>query len=249
MKQENTTQTVTAAALIIGDEILSGRTRDKNANHLALLLNQVGIDLEEVRFVPDKTASIVEAVNALRAQYTYVFTSGGIGPTHDDITADAMATAFGVSISHDPRALALLEERYTKDELNEARLRMARIPKGAELIPNAVSKAPGFILENVYVMAGVPDVFQAMLDAVLPTLKVGKKMLMFSVSTALREGDLAAALAELAEKMPDVSFGSYPVFDGKSFSTTLVARSKDEARLEEAASALQNLVQSIHPSR
>src|SRR5260221_13715985 len=168
---------VTAAVLVIGDEILSGRTKDKNIGTIADFCTGIGIDLREVRVVADVEAEIVAAVNALRARYTHVFSTGGIGPTHDDITADAMAKAFGVSIDVDERAVAMLLERIPKADLNEARLRMARIPKGATLIANSVSKAPGFSIGNVHVMAGVPAIMQAMLAALAPGLETGRKML------------------------------------------------------------------------
>lgn len=168
---------VTAALLVIGDEILSGRTKDKNIGYIAEYLTNSGIDLREVRVVPDVEAEIVDAINALRARYTYLFTTGGIGPTHDDITADCVAKAFGVSIDVDPRAVNVMLERYKPEELNEARLRMARIPAGAELIENPVSKAPGFMIDNVIVMAGVPNIMQAMLDHVAPRLKTGTRVL------------------------------------------------------------------------
>jgi molybdenum cofactor synthesis domain-containing protein len=161
---------VTAAVLVIGDEILSGRTRDANSGHIAHYLTQIGVDLREIRVVGDEEAEIVAAVNALRTRYTYVFTTGGIGPTHDDITADAVAKAFGVEISEDARAIKLLLERIKPEDLNAARRRMARIPHGAELVENPISKAPGFWIGNVIVMAGVPSIMQAMLDSVAPKL-------------------------------------------------------------------------------
>src|SRR5512133_3734295 len=168
---------VTAAILVIGDEILSGRTKDKNIGYIADYLGEIGIDLREVRIVPDVEDDIVEAVNALRHRYTYVFTTGGIGPTHDDITADAVAKAFGVPIVEDPRAIAILHEwvKTTGAEMNEARLRMTRIPKGADLILNKVSGAPGFWIGNAIVMAGVPSIMQAMLDEVVTKLKSGSE--------------------------------------------------------------------------
>ena len=171
------TDTVTAAILVIGDEILSGRTKDKNIGTIADYLTAIGIALREVRIVPDEAEAIVAAVNALRARYTYLFTTGGIGPTHDDITADCVAAAFGVGIDVDPRARAMLLERHKPEDLNAARLRMARIPEGADLIPNPISKAPGFHIGNVFVMAGVPAIMQAMLDAVGPSLATGARML------------------------------------------------------------------------
>src|SRR5947208_15279885 len=171
------TQSVTAAVIVIGDEILSGRTKDKNTGYIADYLVNIGIDLREVRVVPDVEEEIVAAVNALRVRYDHVLTTGGIGPTHDDITADAIAKAFGVPIDLDPRAVAILAERYGKADLNEARMRMARVPAGAELIANPISKAPGFSIGNVHVMAGVPAIMQAMLDALAPRLPTGEKML------------------------------------------------------------------------
>src|SRR6201981_3436323 len=173
----NETAIVTAGLLIIGDEILSGRTKDKNIGYIAEYLGRIGIDLKEVRVVGDAEAAIVEALNALRTRYSYVFTTGGIGPTHDDITADCVAKAFGVGIDVDPRVVALLKERFSDVELNAARLRMARIPDGAELIPNKVSRAPGFRIGNVMVMAGVPTIMQAMLDEAVKTLKTGARVL------------------------------------------------------------------------
>src|SRR5690606_11897120 len=168
---------ITAAILVIGDEILSGRTKDKNIGYIAEYLTNIGIDLREVRVVPDIEEEIIAALDAVRARYTHVFTTGGIGPTHDDITADCVAKAFGVSIDVDERAVAMLLERIPRADLNEARLRMARIPAGATLIENSVSKAPGFSIGNVHVMAGVPTIMQAMLDALAPRLETGRKML------------------------------------------------------------------------
>jgi molybdenum cofactor synthesis domain-containing protein len=181
---------VTAGLLVIGDEILSGRTKDKNIGYIAEYLTNIGIDLREVRVVPDIEAEIVEALNALRNRYTYVFTTGGIGPTHDDITADCVAKAFGVAIDYDPRAVAILKERFQGAELNEARMRMTRIPAGAELIRNKVSAAPGFRIGNVFVMAGVPSIMQAMLDAIAPMLETGVKMLSETIRADTREGDI-----------------------------------------------------------
>ena len=190
--------------LVIGDEILSGRTKDKNIGYIAEYLTAVGIDLMEVRVVGDEEAAIVDALNALRHRYTYVFTTGGIGPTHDDITADCVAKAFGVSIDVDPRALAILQERLaaTGAEMNEARLRMTRIPKGADLVLNKVSGAPGIWIGNVIVMAGVPSIMQAMLDEVAPKLKTGIRMLSETVRANAREGDIGTQLGEIAKANP-----------------------------------------------
>jgi molybdenum cofactor synthesis domain-containing protein len=237
---------VTAGLLVIGDEILSGRTKDRNIGYIAEYLTAIGIDLREVRVVPDVEQEIVAAVNALRGRYTHVFTTGGIGPTHDDITADAIAKAFGVPIDVDERAVAMLLERIPKADLNEARLRMARIPRGAELIPNSVSKAPGFSIGNVHVMAGVPAIMQAMLDAVAPKLATGRKMLSRSIPAGLKEGDIGGPLGELQKRFPDVSMGSYPSFqEGIGFTTTLVVRSRDEARLAEAETEVLAMLEGV----
>ena len=234
---------VTAAILVIGDEILSGRTKDKNIGYIAEYLTNIGIELREVRVVPDITDEIVAALNALRARYTYVFTTGGIGPTHDDITADAVAAAFGVSIDHDPRAVAMLAERFSPADLNEARMRMARIPAGADLIANSVSKAPGFNIGNVYVMAGVPAIMQAMLDVVGPTLKTGRKVLSDTVRAGLREGDIGGPLALIAEAHPGVSIGSYPFWSETGPDTNIVVRSRDAEKLEAAMADVKVMVE------
>ena len=233
---------VTAAILVIGDEILSGRTKDKNIGYIAEYLTHIGGDLREVGVVPDVTEEIVAAVNALRGRYTYVFTPGGIGPTHDDITADAIAAAFGVAIDHDPRAVAMLSERFSPEELNEARMRMARIPAGAELVANAISKAPGFNIGNVYVMAGVPAIMQAMLDVIGPTLQTGAKMLSDTVQAGLREGDIGGPLAEIARAHPEVSIGSYPFWSETGPDTNIVVRSRDAEKLLAAMVAVKAMV-------
>jgi molybdenum cofactor synthesis domain-containing protein len=234
----------TAAMLVIGDEILSGRTRDANTHHLAQQLGARGIRLREVRIVPDEHDRIVAAVNDLRAAYDHVFTSGGIGPTHDDITADAVAAAFGVAIDIRDDARAILAAHYQRTglELNAARLRMARIPEGATLIDNPVSAAPGFTLGNVHVMAGVPAVFQAMLAGLLPTLAGGDPLLSQSLDVARGEGEIAAALAALAARYPDLSFGSYPWNRNGTYGTQLVVRGTDAARLDAAMVELARLV-------
>jgi len=233
---------VTAAILVIGDEILSGRTKDKNIGYIAEYLTNIGIDLREVRVVPDVSDEIVAALNAMRGRYSYVFTTGGIGPTHDDITADAVAAAFGVTIDHDPRAVAMLSERFSPAELNEARMRMARIPAGADLVANAISKAPGFHIGNVYVMAGVPAIMQAMLDVIGPTLKTGAKMLSDTVQTGLREGDIGGPLAEIASAHPSVSIGSYPFWSETGPDTNIVVRSRDAEKLHAAMVAVKAMV-------
>ncbi|MGE4371643.1 MAG: competence/damage-inducible protein A [Xanthobacter sp.] len=234
---------VTAALVIIGDEVLSGRTKDKNIGHIAERLTEVGIDLREVRIVPDVEEDIVAAVNALRARFTYVFTTGGIGPTHDDITADAIARAFNVPIDVDPRARRMLLEYIPEDQLNEARLRMARIPQGAELVANSVSKAPGFRIGNVIVMAGVPRIMQAMLEVVLPGLEKGQPMLSHTVQANTGEGDIAAGLSTIAARYPQALIGSYPFRDEDGgFKTQLVARARDKTLLEKVTAELEQLV-------
>ena len=236
---------VTAAILVIGDEILSGRTKDKNIGYIAEYLTNIGIDLKEVRVVPDEEDEIVAALNAMRARYTYVFTTGGIGPTHDDITADCVAKAFGVSIDVDPRARKLMEERFAARgvEMNEARLRMARIPAGAELVENKQSGAPGFWIGNVIVMAGVPSIMQAMLDAATPKLKTGVKMLSETIKGDVREGDIGTELGEIAKQHPNVSIGSYPFFDEKiGPNTNLVIRSRDAGHLAAAKADVEAML-------
>ena len=238
---------VTAALLVIGDEILSGRTKDKNIGFIAEYLTALGIDLKEVRVVSDDEAAIIEAVNALRARNTYLFTTGGIGPTHDDITADCIAKAFGVGIDHDPRAVAILKERYINpDDLNEARLRMARIPFGADLIENKISKAPGFMLGNVIVMAGVPAIMQTMLEAVTPKLAQGRVIASVSIdSGGLPEGLYASGLGDVQKAHAGVIIGSYPHFDGQRFINQIVLRSLDDAALQSAKIAVEKLIESL----
>ena len=234
---------VTAALLVIGDEILSGRTKDKNIGHIAEYLTGIGIDLREVRVVPDVAEEIVAAVNALRARNTYLFTTGGIGPTHDDITADCIAQALGRTIDIDPRAVAMMRERYAEGELNEARLRMARIPEGADLIENPISKAPGFMVENVIVMAGVPSIMQAMLDAVAPRLRAGARMIVETIDAAgLAEGHYASGLAAIAQAHDGVSLGSYPSFTGSGFRNQIVVRGRDAQAVAGAAEAVRAML-------
>ncbi|HJU31525.1 MAG TPA: molybdopterin-binding protein [Hyphomicrobiaceae bacterium] len=232
---------VTAALLVIGDEILSGRTKDKNIGHIADHLTAIGIQMKEVRIVPDEEDEIVDAVNALRKRYSYVFTTGGIGPTHDDITADSIAKAFGVGIDVDERALAPMRAHFERRgvEMTAARMRMARIPFGAELVENSVSIAPGFMLGNVIVMAGIPTIMHVMLDAATKFLKTGKKMLSSALDLHRPEGEIADMFAALQKRYPDVSMGSYPFQrDGKP-GTQLVLRSTDAARLAEADNELR----------
>lgn len=243
----NSTRTATAAMLAIGDELLSGRTKDKNIGQLADMLFLAGIDLKEVRIVGDEEAAIVEALNALRGRYDYVFTSGGIGPTHDDITADAVARAFGVSCIHDPLAMDLLAAMYARRdmEFNEARQRMARMPEGARHIENPVSTAPGFHIGNVYVMAGVPQVFTAMLGTVVPHLEGGRPMLSRSVASPFGEGDIGTPLAAIQKKHPETSIGSYPRFESGRFSTEIVIRSAEENPADAAERDIMAMIAEI----
>ena len=203
---------ITAGMLVIGDEILSGRTKDRNIGHLADVMTSIGIDLKEVCIVADDQEAIMEALNRVRARYTYIFTTGGIGPTHDDITADAVAAAFGVPCEYDELALKLLAENYASRniEFTETRKRMARMPRGAEHIANPISAAPGFRIGNVHVMAGVPAIFQAMLDNVIPTLTTGAKLLSATVHCPLGEGVIGGAPAAGPKAPPPTSLGSYP---------------------------------------
>jgi molybdenum cofactor synthesis domain-containing protein len=233
---------VTAAILVIGDEILSGRTKDKNIGYIADHCTAIGIQVKEVRVVPDEEPEIVAAVNQMRPRYTYVFTTGGIGPTHDDITADCIAKAFGVGIDHHPQVKQLLIDNFNRRgvEVTEARLRMARIPDGAELVENKVSVAPGFRLGNVIVMAGIPSVMQVMLDAVTPRLRTGKKMLSVTIELFRPEGEIAELFGRTQAEFPDVPMGSYPFNrEARVFGTQLVLRSTDPERLAAAEARLR----------
>jgi molybdenum cofactor synthesis domain-containing protein len=236
-----------AAVLVIGDEVLSGRTQDTNTNHIARFLGVLGIDLREARVVPDDQSEIVTALNALRSKHDFVFTTGGIGPTHDDITADAVAAAFNVGIGYHPDAYALLEARYPPGEFNEMRQRMARIPETATLIANAVSGAPGFHIGNVYVMAGVPMVMRAMLEAIAPELPRGVPVTSVTLEAAIPEGRIAPGLAAVQKAHPDVAIGSYPFTrEGpQPYGAQLVVRGRDGAAVEAAAQALNVLLREL----
>ena len=234
-----------AALLLIGDEILSGRTQDLNLAHIARRLNDVGVKMREARVVPDIEAEIVAALNALRARYTYVFTTGGIGPTHDDITADSIAAAFGVACGYHPEAYAMLEANYPPGEFTEARKRMARTPVGATLIRNPMSKAPGFRMDNVFVMAGIPRVMHVMLEDALPLLEGGKPVLSRSLGVYMPEGRFGTALGEVQLLYPDVSIGSYPFMREGKYGASLVLRSEDAARLDLALEAVRVMLSSI----
>jgi len=235
----------TAAILVIGDEILSGRTQDTNTNAIARFLAALGIDLKEVRVVGDVEAEIVAGLNALRERYDFVFTTGGIGPTHDDITALSIAKAFDVPIEHHVEAVERLTRHYGADKLTEARLRMARIPKGASLIDNPVSAAPGFRIGNVFVMAGVPAIMRAMFDGVAPGLTGGARMLQRIVSCRMGESVLAEPLAAIQARHPEVEIGSYPYFRQGAFGVSLVARSTDPTALDAVAAEIEGMIRSL----
>lgn len=235
----------TAAILVIGDEILSGRTREGNAHHLAGVLAATGIDLREIRVVADDQDAIVRAIRAfdksLGGAFDYLFTSGGIGPTHDDITADAVAAAFGTGIEVNEEARVAMQARYERIglPLTENRLRMARIPVGATLIVNKVSAAPGFSIGNTHVMAGVPDVFRSMVEALIPTLAGGRPQISETVEVRRGESEVAEGLKEIAEWYPDLSLGSYPFSDPNGWATSLVVRGIDPARVTECMRVLK----------
>jgi len=235
------TSTVSASLLIIGDEILSGRTKDANLAYLAHWLNEVGIQLAEVRVVPDVEAEIAGAVNALRVKSDYLFTTGGIGPTHDDITVDSVATAFGVPVIKHPEAYQRMLDYYGEDKFTEARQRMTRVPEGAELIDNPVSIAPGIRIENVFIMAGVPKIMQAMLEGIRSHLRVGRKVWTQALTVHAPESKIADELGAIQEENPDTSIGSYPFYHTGSAGTQIVVRSNDQAALGKAMDAVQAL--------
>lgn len=237
----------TAAVLLIGNEVLSGRTKDKNLGFIADYLTVLGIDLMEARIVADIEQDIIDAVNALRRRYTYVFTTGGIGPTHDDITADAMAKAFGVGISHHPEASEILLKFFSEigREANEARMRMARVPHGASLIYNRVSHAPGFRFENVFVMAGVPKVMQAMMEEIGPQLARGAPVLSRTIRFDGGEGDIAQSLKDIQDRYPTISIGSYPFESEKGFNTNVVLRGRDRELLESATAEVRSAAEAV----
>ncbi len=240
----------TACLLVIGNEVLSGRTQDANIKFLATGLGELGIPLREVRVIPDVAQTIIDTVNEVRAKFDYVFTTGGIGPTHDDITADAIAAALGVEISEDPRVIRLLLERIKPGDLNEARRRMARIPHGAELVQNRISIAPGFWIANVIVMAGVPAVMQAMLDDVGPKLATGTPVIVETIAAGrLPEGVYAALLGEIAAANPELSIGSYPAYRDGGFHNEIVVRGKDKTKLAAAAAAIKSMLTELATAR
>jgi len=238
-------KTVTACVLIIGNEILSGRIQDANLAFLAQGLNEAGIRLREARIIADDPEAIVSTVNEARQKFDYVFTTGGIGPTHDDITAAAVAEAFGVALTLHPEAKRLLESHYPPGGLNEARLRMARMPDGASLLPNPISRAPGFRVGNVFVLAGVPQVMQATFNELKHRLKGGAKMLSRSVSCTLGEGTIAKGLGALQERYGDLEIGSYPYFRRSDFGVTLVVRGTERARIAAAVEELKEMLRAL----
>ncbi len=239
------TSIVTAAVLLIGNEILSGRTKDANLNYLATELTAIGIRLSEARVVADVPEAIVKAVNELRAACDYVFTTGGIGPTHDDITSECVALAFGRPLVEDPRAVRLLTNHYGEANLTEARLRMAHVPEGATLIDNPVSTAPGFQIGNVFVLAGVPAICRAMFDGLKGRLKTGDKVLSVTVSGYVGEGVIAKGLGALQDRYQQLEIGSYPFFRQGRFGASFVLRGTEEAALKNAAEELRLLIRAV----
>ncbi|MCP5368488.1 MAG: competence/damage-inducible protein A [Hyphomicrobiales bacterium] len=235
----------TACLLVIGNEVLSGRTRDANLPHLAQELNDAGVRLAEARVIPDDRDVIVATVNECRARFDFVFTTGGIGPTHDDITSECIAAAFGVALERNPEALARLNAHYKPGELNENRLRMANIPAGGELIDNPISKAPGFRLENVYVMAGVPMIMQAMFAGIKHRFAGGPRMLSRTVAGLVPEGRLAAGLGRVQDDHPEVEVGSYPFFRDGRLGVSVVMRGFDPAALEATAADVRTLIRDL----
>ena len=233
---------VTACLVVIGNEILSGRTRDANLAYLGARLNDIGVRLMEARVIPDLDEVIVATVNEARRRFTYVFTTGGIGPTHDDITAASIAKAFGVALVQNPEARAILEAHYPTGELNAPRLRMANTPEGATLIENPVSKAPGFQMDNVFVMAGIPEVMQAMFESVVHRLVGGKPLVSRSVTVYLPESKVALGLEALQDRYSDVEMGSYPFNRAGRFGTRLVLRATEAGSLDAAAGELDGLI-------
>ena len=240
---------VTACLLIIGNEILSGRTQDRNVAFIGQGLNDLGIRLMEVRVIPDVEAVIVETLNEVRRRYDYVFTTGGIGPTHDDITADCVAKAFGRPLIVNPEARAILAAHYEPGQLTEARLRMARTPEGADLIDNPVSKAPGFQVENVFVMAGIPTIMQAMFASLRHRLVGGTPLSSRSVTVEMGESFVAEGLAAVQARFPDVEIGSYPFNRDGAFGTRLVLRATDLGTLKAAADAVETVLADLGARR
>lgn len=235
--------TYTAALIIIGNEILTGRTQDTNTHWIAEKLTERGILLSEVRIIPDIREEIIHAVHGVHKKYDYVFTTGGIGPTHDDITAECVAEAFGVKLEQNEEAFRALEEHYGIEELTPPRIKMSHIPEGAKLIPNPVTAAPGFIIENVHVMAGVPRIMQAMMDHIMNTIEAGKPILSNTVACSLPESAVAEDLQELQKEYPYITIGSYPHYRGGTLGLSLVLRGTDMDALEEATKKLIRIIE------
>lgn len=242
---------VTAAMIAIGDELLSGRTKDKNISHLADMLTTAGIDLMEVRIIGDDETAIIAAINDLRPRYTYVFTSGGIGPTHDDITAEAVSKAFDLPCEHDEKAMEIMGAVYQSRslEFTDARMRMARMPRGSKHIRNPVSTAPGFTIENVHVMAGVPSIFQAMLDTLLPTLQTGVAIQSVAIDCPYGEGTIGEALGAIQQSHSSTVIGSYPRFDGETYSTQIVVRGRERDAIDAAALDVHTMLDRIKKAK
>lgn len=238
----NKKKEITAAIVVIGNEVLSGRTQDKNINFIASELVKIGIRLEEVRVIPDSEKKIINTVNELRRKFTYIFTTGGIGPTHDDITSTAIAKAFKVKLMLNQKAVKAMKSHYKPGDLNEARLKMAYIPKGAKLINNPVSKAPGFVIKNVYVMAGIPIIMQAMFSEIKSTLRAGKKIKSRTVSTNITEGTMATALSKIQNQNLEVEIGSYPYIKNGEIGVSLVIRSENDDKLDEVCKKIKSLL-------
>ena len=236
---------INAGIIIIGNEILSGRTKDTNTSTLAVWLNSLGIKVDEVRVIPDIEQTIIDTVNIFRKKFRYVFTSGGIGPTHDDITADCVAKAFDVGISENDEAIKMLLERIPLADLNASRRRMARIPHGAKLIENSVSKAPGFQIGNVFVMAGVPSVMQAMLEVVIDRMETGQKLYSCNILTNIKEGDIADTLRSIQSRTSTVSIGSYPYYNDSGYGANIVCRGKNIDELKSIASIIESELSGI----
>jgi molybdenum cofactor synthesis domain-containing protein len=236
---------VSACILVIGNEVLSGRTKDANLSYLAGELNTLGIQVREARVIPDDETVILDTVNFARQNFDYVFTTGGIGPTHDDITAACIAKAFGLEFGHNPEAVAMLQSHYRPEDLNEARLRMAKTPKGAILIENPISKAPGFQVENVFVLAGVPKIAQAMFESLKGRLTGGATVLSATVTTDLTEGVIAKELGLIQDQFDDVEIGSYPYFKEGQFGVSLVLRSVDQMRVESCQTTVKEMIEKL----
>lgn len=243
------TSIVTAAVILIGDELLSGRTQDTNLRTIAEFLGPLGVEIREARMIPDVHETIVATVNELRGAHNYVFTTGGIGPTHDDITADAVAQAFGVELYEDQRIIEAMLTRIKPEDLNASRRRMARVPQGGDLVPNPVNKIPGFRIANVIVMAGVPMIMQAMLDGVAPTLETGVKLTMTAIEADAPEGAYAAALGDIAKAHEALSIGSYPSYVDGKFKNQIIVRGRDPQEVAVTVGEVEQMLEILRAAR